>query len=56
MPRCISLLFFDFPEEVSMPKVAIVTDSTAYIPQPLVEQYNISVAPLAVNWDGVSYH
>jgi DegV family protein with EDD domain len=33
-----------------MSKVAIVTDSTSYIPQNLVEQYKISVAPQIVIW------
>ncbi len=33
-----------------MSKVAIVTDSTAYIPQNLVEQFNISVAPQILIW------
>lgn len=33
-----------------MPKVAIVTDSTAYIPPELVEQYNISVVPQVLIW------
>lgn len=33
-----------------MSKVAIVTDSTGYIPQDLIEQYKIPVAPLVVIW------
>jgi len=33
-----------------MPKVAIVTDSTAYIPDELVKKYNISVVPLILLW------
>ena len=33
-----------------MSKVAIVTDSTAYIPQDLVNQYNIQVAPQILIW------
>ena len=35
-----------------MSKVAIVTDSTGYIPKELVEEYNITVVPLYVIWDG----
>ena len=31
-------------------KVAIVTDSTAYLPQTLIKQYNISISPLSVIW------
>jgi DegV family protein with EDD domain len=38
-----------------MSKVAVVTDSTAYLPASLVAQYGITVAPLLVNWDGQSY-
>jgi len=43
-----------------MSRVAIITDSTAYIPQNLVAQYNITVAPQILIWgsdtfeDGVS--
>ena len=32
--------------------VAIVTDSTAYIPKDWVEKYNIKVTPSVVIWDG----
>ncbi len=40
-----------------MPKrsVAIVTDSTAYIPRALVEQYQIHVVPLRVHWGAQTY-
>jgi len=38
-----------------MSKVAIVTDSTAYIPPDLIEQYNISVAPLVLIWGDETY-
>jgi DegV family protein with EDD domain len=31
-------------------KVAIVTDSTAYLPEQYLKQYNISVTPLSVVW------
>lgn len=33
-----------------MSKVAIVTDSTGYIPKDLIDQYKIPVAPLVVIW------
>ncbi|MFC1997668.1 DegV family protein [Chloroflexota bacterium] len=33
-----------------MSKVAVVTDSTGYIPQDLIDQYKIPVAPLVVIW------
>jgi DegV family protein with EDD domain len=35
---------------VVMSKVAIVTDSTAYIPEDLIKQLNIHVVPLTVIW------
>lgn len=31
-----------------MPKVAIITDSTAYLPQELIQQYDIHIIPLTV--------
>lgn len=37
-------------------KVAVVVDSTAYIPPQLVEQYNIHVIPQILNWAGESLH
>ena len=36
-------------------KIAVVTDSTAYIPDDLLKKYDIHVIPLNVNWDGKSY-
>jgi DegV family protein with EDD domain len=38
-----------------MKKVAIITDSTAYLPQEMLDSLEISVVPLTLNWDGVSY-
>lgn len=38
-----------------MSKVAIVTDSTAYIPPDLIEQYHLSVAPLVLIWGDETY-
>ena len=38
-----------------MPKIAIVTDSTAYLPKHLIDQYKITVVPLSLLWDGVVY-
>lgn len=38
-----------------MNKVAIVTDSTAYLPVEIIEEYQIQVIPLSVIWDGNSY-
>ncbi len=35
-----------------MSKVAIVTDSTAYLPDNFIEQYQISVVPQILIWDG----
>jgi fatty acid-binding protein DegV len=37
-----------------MSKVVILTDSTAYLPDELVAEYNIRVLPLAIIWEGVS--
>jgi len=36
-------------------KVAIVTDSTAYLPEDCLKQYNISVTPLSVIWGDQVY-
>jgi DegV family protein with EDD domain len=38
-----------------MSKVAVVTDSSAYIPEELCKQHNISVVPLSVIWGEESY-
>jgi DegV family protein with EDD domain len=38
-----------------MSKVAILTDSTAYLPQEIIDRYQIQVIPLSVIWDGESY-
>lgn len=40
---------------MSKGKVAIVTDSTAYIPEDILEDYGIQVIPLNVNWSGKSF-
>jgi DegV family protein with EDD domain len=42
-------------EENRMNKVAIITDSTAYLPPELITEYDIKVIPLAVIWDGDSF-
>jgi len=38
-----------------MNQVVIVTDSTAYLSQSILEELNIQVIPLSVIWDGESY-
>lgn len=38
-----------------MKKVTIVTDSTAYLPQELLDSLGITVVTLSVNWDGKTY-
>jgi len=38
-----------------MPKVALVTDSTTYMPTDLVKKYNISIAPQVVIWGDQTY-
>lgn len=35
-------------------KVAVVTDSTSYIPENMVQQYEITVIPQILNWEGES--
>jgi DegV family protein with EDD domain len=39
-----------------MSKVALVTDSTAYLPPALVEKYSISIAPLILIWGDQTFH
>jgi DegV family protein with EDD domain len=36
-------------------RVAVVTDSTSYIPEDLVKCYQITVVPQILNWEGESY-
>lgn len=38
-----------------MPKVAILTDSTVSIPEPLLEQYHIQSVPLTLIWGEATY-
>lgn len=38
-----------------MNNVAVVTDSTAYLPQTCIDQYHIHVTPLSVIWGGEIY-
>ncbi|MBP7213654.1 MAG: DegV family protein [Anaerolineaceae bacterium] len=38
-----------------MNKIAIVSDSSAYIPKELVKQYDLTIIPLTVNWLGKTY-
>ncbi len=38
-----------------MPQIAFVTDSTAYIPDSLVKEYQLSIAPQVLLWDSKSY-
>jgi DegV family protein with EDD domain len=38
-----------------MPSIKIITDSTAYLPTRFVEQYDIDVLPLVLNWEEKSY-
>lgn len=39
-----------------MNKVAIVSDSSGNIPKEFIEQYNLTIVPLTVNWHGKSYY
>ena len=38
-----------------MSKIAIVTDSTAYLPKTFIDQHNIQVVPLKIHWNEVTY-
>ncbi|MDX9865613.1 MAG: DegV family protein, partial [Anaerolineaceae bacterium] len=38
-----------------MSKIAIITDSTAYLSQETVDQYGIHVLPLKVHWEGETF-
>ncbi|MGV8049075.1 MAG: DegV family protein [Anaerolineaceae bacterium] len=38
-----------------MGRISIITDSSAYLPQAYVDQYQITVIPLTLNWEGKSY-
>lgn len=38
-----------------MGKVKIITDSTSNLPKDIAKQYDISVIPLTINWDGKTY-
>jgi DegV family protein with EDD domain len=37
-------------------KIAIVTDSTSFLPAELVKQYNLTIVPLIVIWDEKNFH
>lgn len=38
-----------------MNKVAIVSDSSAYIPEEFVKKYDLTILPLPLNWQGKTY-
>ncbi len=38
-----------------MARIAILTDSTAYLPAEVRQQYSIEIVPLAILWDGKTY-
>ena len=38
-----------------MSKIAVVTDSTSYIPTELVQKHNITMAPQVLIWDDKTY-
>lgn len=38
-----------------MPRIALLTDSTAHLSQEIINQYKIQVAPLKVNWKEETY-
>lgn len=53
---CYTIFIVMIEKGIIMGKVNIVTDSSAYLPKAYAEKYNIRVAPLTINWDGVSYY
>ncbi|MCK4490859.1 MAG: DegV family protein, partial [Anaerolineales bacterium] len=38
-----------------MSKIAIVTDSSAYLPKAFVDRHNIRVVPLKIHWNEKTY-
>lgn len=38
-----------------MANIAIITDSTAYLPEDVIEEYDIHVLPLKLHWKGETY-
>ena len=38
-----------------MSKIAVVTDSTAYLPKAFVDRHNIRVVPLKIHWNETTY-
>lgn len=38
-----------------MSKVAVITDSTAYLPRELINQYKITIVPLSIIWGENNY-
>ena len=38
-----------------MTKIALITDSTAYLPSEFVQKHDISIIPLNLHWDGNNY-
>ncbi len=38
-----------------MKKVAIITDSSAYLPQDIVEELGLHIVPLTLHWEGETY-
>ncbi len=38
-----------------MSKIAILTDSSAYLPKSFIDRHNIRVVPLKIHWDGSNY-
>jgi DegV family protein with EDD domain len=48
--------FIEFLDKgVLMKKVAIITDSSAYLPEPMVEELDLTVIPLTLHWGDETY-
>jgi fatty acid-binding protein DegV len=38
-----------------MSKVAVITDSTAYLPNEIIKKYHITITPLSIIWEDNNY-
>lgn len=54
-PTIARVLYPEYNSGAMANKVAIVTDSTAYLPEEILKQYKISIAPLSVIWQDEIY-
>jgi hypothetical protein len=50
-----SKIYPNHPSGGDMSKIAVVTDSTAYIPSDLVQKHNLTVTPQVLIWGGETF-